>query len=134
MFLDASAIVAILLRLPGHKAILDQLEKHDGAIFSSALVRFEAVAMILRATSRATTEDASRDVEQTVNDLLKVVAARDIPITSQIGSVALEAAANSRAAGQGEQLTFGKCFARACARSYRLDVLTLDGVHPPQNR
>ena len=115
MFLDASAIVAILLRLPGHEAILDELEKHDGAVFTSALVRFETVAMILHATSQELTEDDARDVERVIDDLLKILGARDIPITSQIGSAALD--------GFSAGLGIGDCFALACAKAYRLKHL-----------
>jgi ribonuclease VapC len=48
MFVDASAIVAILGREPGHREIEKRLGAIDGRLFVSPLVKFEASVALAR--------------------------------------------------------------------------------------
>jgi hypothetical protein len=54
MFVDASAIVAILGREPGHEKIEKRLARTDGLLYVSPLVRFAAAAALARMKSGST--------------------------------------------------------------------------------
>ena len=64
MFLDASVIVAILGREPGHEEIVKQLSASRSRFFVSPLVRFEASVSLARqkATRRRPTASMSAEM------------------------------------------------------------------------
>ncbi|MGP9820877.1 type II toxin-antitoxin system VapC family toxin [Salinarimonas sp. NSM] len=119
MFVDASALVAIINREPGWEVVLDRIDRHSGLRHVSPLVRFEAtlgVARSLRgnAPSEATHIAAARAL---VDSLIDDIGAGDVPISEAIGELALDAAAlYGRAAGHPARLNFGDCFSYACAK------------------
>jgi ribonuclease VapC len=89
MFVDASAIVAILGREPGHEEIEKRMAEVDGRFFVSPLVKFEA----------------------------SVALARQKAITPELGRRALDASAvYGKVVGHRADLNFGDCFTYACAK------------------
>ena len=119
MFLDASVIIAILIKEPGWEEIVKRIEDRQGAFLVSPLVRFEAVLGLARALNRdpdrrtAAIAAATEAVDRFLADL----DCREIAITPDIGTRALGAAATyGKAVGHAADLNFGDCFSYACAK------------------
>jgi ribonuclease VapC len=131
MFLDASAIVAILKREPSSEVLLKVLAASRTKPVCSPLSRFEAVVSLARACSgqhRASTPERIDDARAAVDRLLVDLGAESIPITDDIGTRALSAAQTyGRAVGHPADLNFGDCFAYACAKEQRADLLYIGG-------
>ena len=77
MFIDASAIVAILTREPGADALVDVLDSAREPL-TSPIALFEAVLGLSR-KRRASIEDAQNDVRE----FLQMTGTRTIPITAK---------------------------------------------------
>ena len=122
MFIDASAIVAILNKEPGFEDLVRRIEDAPGPRFVSSLVRFEAVTAVARSrSSRNSTPDAAQVdlAEQAVVRFCEILAVRDVTITPAIGAKALNAARRfGKLVGHPAGLNFGDCFAYACAEAY----------------
>lgn len=129
MFIDASAIVAILKGEPPAAGLLAALEAAKGKTFSSPVARFEAVVSLSVQISRARglptmSQEIMVQVEELVDELLGEVGSRDITISSSIGRAACEAAARyGKVAGHPANLNMGDCFAYACAKAYHSQLL-----------
>jgi ribonuclease VapC len=118
MFLDASAIVAIVVPEPDGRALSQALERDPDPITSPIAV-FEAVTAVrrLKGTSIAT---ALADVRS----FLDVTGTRIVPITPDDGEQALQAYARyGKGQGHPAQLNMGDCFAYAMARSHDTALL-----------
>jgi ribonuclease VapC len=118
MFVDASAIVAILLGEPGAAELERRLAAAPPPLAVSPLVRFEATVALARALSPAGTDRAGRVAEARalVDEFLREIAATEIVIDQAIGAAAIDAAARyGKAVGHPADLNFGDCFAYACA-------------------
>lgn len=129
MFLDASAIVAILASAPSAGLLLATLETPGGRILCSPVARFAAVQLIAdrlrrrRGDAAAAPEDVAAS-EELVDGLLDLIGARDIHITEGIGREARAIAARFGAVvGHPAQLSLDDCLAAACARAYRVRLL-----------
>jgi len=120
MFIDASAIVAILAREPGSEALLERILKIGGGFYVSPLVRLE-VTLALSREKRAASENPSRAIkmaESIYDQFVNRIGAKEIDVNEDIGRTAVSAsAAFGRAAGHPAQLNFGDCFAYACAKA-----------------
>jgi ribonuclease VapC len=120
MFLDASAIVAIL----GREAGFEEIEKHlatvEGPLFVSPLVKFEASSALARQKTAANTKPSPeflRQAQRAVDAFVEDLGAEETPITPEVGRMALEASATyGKAVGHIADLNFGDCFAYACAK------------------
>jgi ribonuclease VapC len=111
MFLDASAIVAILNDEPGVEEIKRRLDAAAGPFLVSPLALFESTTAIAQAKAV---------VAAFVEDL----GAREIIISGDIGRKAVEAAGRyGKVVGHQAALNFGDCFAYACAKAYRAPLL-----------
>lgn len=130
MFVDASAIVAILGREPGHEELEKRLAAAPGPFFVSPLVKFEACVALARQKARASAAgplpspnligQARRAVDAFCEDLV----AEEVVISEDIGRGALEAcAAFGKAVGHAADLNFGDCFAYACAKALAIPLL-----------
>jgi ribonuclease VapC len=110
MFVDASAIVAILTCEPEADALADVLEG-DPSPITSPMAIFEVVLGICR-NRHASVEEA----EEFVGELLKLAGVRTAPITANEAHVALEAFSRyGKGRGHPAQLNLGDCFAHAMA-------------------
>ena len=130
MFIDASAIVAILNEEPGYEMFEKRIEEHTGKRFVSAMVMFESAAALARIASekiKAETKPSPEMVQEAfeiVKAFVSEIDAHDVPITSSIGKHAIDAAATyGRLVGHKAQLNFGDCFSYACAKAHRLPLM-----------
>ncbi|MDB5554252.1 MAG: PilT protein domain protein [Rhizobium sp.] len=124
MFLDASALVAVLAREPGYEALLSKVLNVEPPVLVSPMVRFEAALAVARtkagtanhpASARAAFILAARDV---VDGFLSELNAVDCLINHEIGAGALDAAATyGKVVGHTAALNMGDCFAYACAKA-----------------
>ena len=119
MFVDASAIVAILTRAPDADALADALEAARSPITSPIAV-FEAAADLCR-RRHATVAEALADVQA----FLTIAGVRTVSITGKEAETALDAFARyGKGSAHPAQLTPDECFAYAVARNYRMPLLT----------
>ena len=118
MFVDASAIVAILTREPEADSFANLLEAARAPITSPIAV-FEAVLGICR-KRHSSIEEAELDVRE----FLELARIQVIPITAHEADAALAAFARyGKGRGHPAQLNLGDCFAYAVAKNYRTPVL-----------
>ncbi len=128
MFIDASVIVAILGREPGHEEFVKRLAAFGGPFFLSPLVKFEATAARARQKAGAAKIKVSSHLltqaRQAVDSFIEDVAAQEISISPEIGVSALEAwSTYGKAVGHPAALNFGNCFAYGCAKVLRVGLI-----------
>lgn len=106
MFVDASAMVAILIGGPQRSALLTCLDGASAPITSDIAV-FETVAALTQ--RRAQSAEAST---AQVHEFMKVAGITTVPITDAEGRTALTAFARfGKGQGRLTQLNIGDCFA-----------------------
>lgn len=131
MFIDTSAIVAILAEADDAPVLVAKIEGYKSQIYYSALSVFEAVMSLAKITAFShglgqspipahMIEEAQIDVEA----FLKTIAAKELPIGTGVQKQAIEAArifgsSVSHPAG----LNTAECFSYACARAYQIPLL-----------
>ncbi len=118
MFVDASAIVAILTREREAGALADALETARSPI-TSPIAIFEAALGICR-KRHVSVEEAAEDVRE----FLGIAAIRAVSITDKEAETALAAFSRyGKGRGHPAQLNLGDCFAYAMAKNYRTTLL-----------
>lgn len=118
MFVDASAIVAILTREPEADTLADALEGASSPI-TSPIAIFEAAAGICR-KRHASVEEAEEDV----NEFLRLAGVHAVPITERDAETALVAFSRyGKGRGHPGRLNLGDCFACAVTRNHRTALL-----------
>lgn len=118
MFVDASAIVAILDREPEAELLADAIER-NGSALTSAIAVFEATLGLCR-TRHATVEEASADVLE----FLRIASIQCMPLTAEEAQTALVAFARyGKGRGHPAQLNLADCFAYAMARNRGISLL-----------
>jgi ribonuclease VapC len=118
MFVDASAIVAILTRESEADNLADTLEKARTPI-TSPIAIFEATLGVCR-KRHASVEEA----EQDVGEFLELAGVRIEPITDKEARTALAAFSRyGKGRGHPAQLNLGDCFAYAMAKNARTGLL-----------
>ncbi|MHB1110191.1 MAG: type II toxin-antitoxin system VapC family toxin [Devosia sp.] len=124
MFVDASVVVAVLGREPGFEEILNRLAVEAGPLHVSPLVRFEATVALARKKAGAIGGNKKATGAQialaraAVAEFIAALGAEEMPISSQVGELAIAAAMTyGKAAGHAADLNFGACFAHACAKA-----------------
>jgi ribonuclease VapC len=128
MFVDASAIVAILGREPGHEEIEKRMAEVDGRFFVSPLVKFEAAVVLARQKANGRNVKPSpellRQAQRAVDALVEDLDAEEIAITPEVGRRALDAGARyGKVAGHRADLNFGDCFTYACAKQLGVPLI-----------
>ena len=130
MFVDASVIVAILAREPGHEEIEKRMTSAGGQFFVSPLAKFEAaIALALlkgrgRAANAKPTPAHLRQAQAAVDAFAGGLEAEEIGISPEIGRLAFEASLTyGKAVGHVADLNFGDCFAYACAKALGVPLL-----------
>jgi ribonuclease VapC len=118
MFVDASAIVAILTREPEADRLADRLEAAAAPITSPIAV-FEAAHALVR-KRKTSIEQAGRDV----GHFIAIAGVVVVPVSDREAGTALDAFSRY---GKGRkhpaQLNLGDCFAYAMARNHRKRLL-----------
>jgi ribonuclease VapC len=118
MFIDASAFLAILLKETDGQRFSRAME-NAGYRFTSPVAIFEIVAGIMR--ERACSR---REAQQATERALRIANVEIVPLTREIGSLALEAFEKyGKGRGHKAQLNMGDCFAYACAKSLGVPLL-----------
>ncbi len=118
MFVDASAIVAILTREPEGQALATALDQAPAPI-TSAIAVFEAALNICRKRQASVAE--ARDDVSAFLDAAGIVT---VPVTERDAEAALDAAARyGKGRGHPAQLNMGDCFAYAVATTHGTTLL-----------
>ena len=125
MFVDASAMVAILSAEPDAARLIRCLERADAPI-TSALAIFET-AMAL---SRKLAQDVAASEAQ-VERFIEAAGLRLVPIAAAESRAALAAQAHfGKGRGHPARLNMGDCFAYACARVHDVPLLFVGDDFP----
>jgi len=118
MFVDASAIIAILTAEPEADHLANRLDAAERRLTSSIAI-FEATLGLTRKHALGVAEAKS-----IIQAFLHEAGIHITPITEQHGDVALDAFARyGKGRGHPAQLNLGDCFAYACARSHGVALL-----------
>lgn len=122
MFVDSSAIVALLTAAPQADALADALEKARSPI-TSPIAYFEAAAGIAR-VRHANLAEAQLDV----NDFLKIAGVRSVSISIRDAEVALDAMSRyGKGSSHPAQLSLSDCFSYAISKNYKAPLLHSGG-------
>ncbi len=131
MFLDASAVVAIIKRETGFEVLSERAQSSPMALVYSPLSRFEAVVSLARSEAGVHSASSPERIEVAsamVDRLLTELGATCLDLTASIGTGALSAAQTyGRAVGHPAGLNLGDCFAYACAKERRVALLYKGG-------
>ena len=117
MFIDASALCAILFDEPERDAFSDRIEAVERRM-TSPLAVYET-AMALARCKAESAGDAGRRVEA----FLSMARVEIIQIDPRIGAVALDAHDRFGKGRHPARLNMGDCFAYACARTRNVPLL-----------
>jgi len=117
IFVDASALAAIILREPEADRFIDALSRGERAV-TSPLSVFEA-ALAVRRRFESTVHEAVADVDELVSDL----AIEIVPIERSQGHSALEAFDRFGKGRHPAALNMGDCFAYALAKAHGAALL-----------
>lgn len=118
MFVDASAMVAILTREPEADELIGRLDD-AGAAVTSPIAVFEAVLGICR-KRHASVGEAKQDLA----DFLGAAKITLVPITEKDAATALDAFARyGKGKGHPAQLNLGDCFAYAVTKNHAVTLL-----------
>lgn len=119
MFVDASALVAILTGEPDAEALENRLFASPTTLIISPLATFESVVAVSRRL-RLNVHEAGGAVSTYVT----AVGVVETAITSEIGRLALLARARyGKGSGHPAQLNLGDCFSYACAKAHAVPLL-----------
>jgi len=131
MFVDASAIVAILTREPEADALADTIEASRSPVTSPIAV-FEA-ALGVRRKRRSSVEEARADIWE----FLELAGVRLVDVTATEAMTALDAMSRyGEGSGHPARLNLGDCFAYAVAKNlgapllYKGDDFTRTDIEP----
>ena len=118
MFIDTSAIIAILRNEPEETHFLGRID-HASHIVTSPVVVLETVMRL------STLIPCSVDKARTItHDFLAEIGARILPISAQTGDQAINAFARyGKGQGHPAQLNLGDCFSYAMAKEHGIALL-----------
>jgi ribonuclease VapC len=118
VFVDASALLALILREPDAEPLGQKLDSASVRL-TSPLALFETIVSLMRVWKVG--RSAALDV---VRSVLSEAEIRVIPITEEIGLRALDAFERfGKGRGHPARLNFGDCFAYACAKAEGVPLL-----------
>ena len=129
MFLDASAIVAILAREPDAARFKKAIDVARPPLCVSPLTVYEASVSLARAkigprAKRHPMPNEIRAAGSVVEAFIAANGVQQIAITPDIARGAVEAAATyGKVIGHAADLNFGDCFTYACAKAHGLPLL-----------
>ena len=117
LFLDASAIVAMIVKEPEARTFDEIVECNPGRI-SSPVAIWEAV----RAVARARGVDLN-EAHMLVMDFVRDIALTIVPIDANTGEMAIDAHRNYGKGVHAAELNMGDCFAYACTKQHDAMIL-----------
>lgn len=124
MFIDASAIVAILNRDAGSDEMVKRLAEARKPIFSP-ITRFDAITRLANSRSGpnpSATPEQLETAARVVDMFLAETEAKSVMISDSIANMAIKAALT-----YGPGLNTSACFAYACAKGYHVPLLYAGG-------
>ena len=117
MFIDASALTAVLVNEPDAASLLARLQNARVRI-TSPLAVWETVIAVARVLGLAVS-----DAEAAVEQFLDIADIEIIPVAPAAGKLAIAAYDRFGKSRHPAALNFGDCFAYACARHARVPLL-----------
>lgn len=131
MFLDASAIIAIVGGEPEAERLADRIEMAVTPICYSSLSAYEAIIGFARKKRDESIGDQLpipahliEQSQQLIESFLIEIDAQEVPIDKAMHRIAVEASRNyGRAVAHPARLNFGDCFAYACAKVHGIPLL-----------
>lgn len=131
MFLDASAVVAIMTEEKGADALILKIVESRRPIHYSSVTVFEAVIAISRKAAithygdqRPTPVHFIVRAQADVEDFLGSIGAVEMEMSTGLHNAALDAAKTyGRFVGHRARLNFGDCFAYAAAKTLKAPLL-----------
>jgi len=131
MYLDASAIIAVLANEDDAENIVTKLEQATGPICCSPLTVFEATISLARKITNEQIGDQAPippkiidTAQRNVNDFLKILEVKEIAIHNETHLLAIQAARMfGKFVAHPARLNMGDCFVYACAKENNLSLL-----------
>lgn len=131
MFIDASALVAMMTAERDGPGLMDKVNASIAPPLFSSFVVYEAVLAIARKTAVSAMGEHAvmsvgllSDVESDVEDFLAAIDAVEMPLSVGLHKLVLDAARRyGRGTGHAARLNFGDCFSYACAKSAGVPLL-----------
>ena len=117
MFIDASAVVAILAGENERDILLDKIDAATTPLRTSPIAIMESILGLRRA--RGISIDDARSL---VEDFMNALQVREVSITPEIGTRALRVYERYGKPNPA-QLNMGDCFAYGCAKNHSLPLL-----------
>jgi len=117
MFVDASALVAIIVDEDDGTSLAERLDMAERR-YTSPMALYETALALLRI--RASPIDA---ITAMINNFIVKSRVETVPITPEIGRIAIDAFARFGRGRHPARLNMGDCFAYACARSLGVPLL-----------
>ncbi len=117
VFVDASAIVAIIANEPDRDDLVQRMKLHKDRQISP-LVVYEAVTALSRIKKQSNSEALLL-----IEKFLKIYAFKSIPIDMNIAKSALETQSVFGRGNHPAKLNMGDCFSYACASKHKLSLL-----------
>ena len=133
MFLDASAVVAVLLNEPDAPALLKAMEAARGKLRFSPIVRVESILGLVksRVQARGKGPASAKDfaaATELVESFLEAVDAHEMHISTGMGKEAIRAlSVYGKVVGHPAQLNFGDALSYACAKAFHVPLLYKGG-------
>jgi ribonuclease VapC len=121
MFIDASALVAIIHGEPDGRSLTDRLDAAEGRC-TSPLALYETTLALLRLRDTSVTAVGALLDRFLTQSRIEIMA-----ITPEIGRLAIEAFARFGRGNHPARLNMGDCFAYACARNLGVPLLCKGG-------
>ena len=129
MFIDSSAIVAIIENEAGFESLIKRMAKSERPVCTSPLARFEATIAIARKRSVRTKNKTAAAAslaaaEMSLGAFIADGEVKEVSVTPEIGAAARAAAARfGKRSGHPARLNFGDCFSYACAKTLGVPLL-----------
>lgn len=129
MFIDASALCAVLLNEPEAPAMLNAMDAARGRLMISPVVRVEATLAVARSLKDAQGATHIREAHfdearELVDELVRILEAREMPMTESMGTGAISALRKyGKVAGHPARLNMGDAMAYAAAKEFRVPLL-----------
>lgn len=117
MFIDASALVAMVAREPEGDEFADRINQ-AATRYTSPLAAYEAVLAVARIRNSSVPE-----TQAVLDRFIAAASIEIIPITPEIGRLAIDAFARYGRGNHPARLNMGDCFAYACARALGVPLL-----------
>lgn len=118
MYVDASAIVAIIVAEQGYGRLLESLDAAEGVRITAPIAVFEAAAGIARIR-----DCPLADARALVQDFLREANVEIVPISERHGELAVDALARFGKGRHPAALNLGDCFGYAVAKAAGAPIL-----------